>query len=512
MIAGGTSLVMNPRSWTLASRLVATVVLLLAALSLVVGAASLIAAQHYLDGQLHEQLTNAAGGQRRDGNHVRPPLDGQNDTHIDDNAPVGFLNKPGTAIGTISASITRAGVTEVGVVPAYGAPLALDSNLYPVFASLPADNQDHVVDVPGYGDYVFRLVAAPSAETGLTPNPDVKLFVGLPRSGVAHVLDQVALVIAVVAVFGLVAAALIGTLLVKRALLPLRRVAATAARVSELPLNRRDVALAVRVPDLDTDPRTEVGQVGASLNRMLGTISDALAARTASEERMRRFVADASHELRTPLASIRGYAELTRRHGVDLPPDVGHAVGRVESEAVRMTGLVEDLLLLARLDESPEAAALKNEDVDLTEIAINCVGDAHLLSPDHKWLLDLPDEPVVATGDSARLQQVLTNLLANARTHTPAGTTVTVRLKPAAGTPRRVVLEVDDNGPGIPAELQPEVFERFARADTSRSRAAGSTGLGLSIVASVVGAHNGSVAVTSEPGHTLFTVDLPAGR
>jgi two-component system OmpR family sensor kinase len=225
---------------------------------------------------------------------------------------------------------------------------------------------------------------------------------------------------------------------------------------------------------------------------------------------MRRFVADASHELRTPLASIRGYAELTRRQSFDLPPDVGHAVGRVESEAVRMTGLVEDLLLLARLDESPEAAALKDEDVDLTEIAINCVGDAHLLSPDHKWLLDLPDEPVVARGDSARLQQVLTNLLANARTHTPPGTTVTVRLISAAGPPSRVLLEVDDNGPGIPAELQPEVFERFARADTSRSRAAGSTGLGLSIVASVVGAHHGSVAVASEPGHTVFTVDLPA--
>jgi two-component system OmpR family sensor kinase len=266
------------------------------------------------------------------------------------------------------------------------------------------------------------------------------------------------------------------------------------------------VALAVRVPDVDTDPRTEVGQVGAALNRMLGHVSSALQIRQASEARMRRFVADASHELRTPLASIRGYAELTRHRGDELPPEVTHALRRVESEAVRMTGLVEDLLLLARLDESAQAASLQHTAVDLSAVAVDCVSDAHLLAPGHLWRLDLPDEPVTVVGDPARLRQVLTNLLANARVHTPAGTTVTVTLVPGADG---VTLEVDDDGPGIPADLLPEVFDRFTRADSSRSRAAGSTGLGLSIVASVVEAHAGRVEVTSVPGRTRFRVLLP---
>jgi two-component system OmpR family sensor kinase len=279
--------------------------------------------------------------------------------------------------------------------------------------------------------------------------------------------------------------------------------AAAASRVSELPLDRGEVALHVRVPTVDTDPRTEVGQVGSALNRMLGHVGSALRVRQASETRMRQFLADASHELRTPLAAIRGYAELSRRMDTEVPPDVAHAMRRVESEARRMTALVEDLLLLARLDSG---RPLDRDPVDLSELVVDAVSDAHVAGPDHHWQLDLPEEPVVVVGDPLRLHQVLANLLANARTHTPSGTRVIVGLS-ANGDQAR--LTVADNGPGIPDNLLPDVFDRFARADTSRSRAAGSTGLGLAIVAAVVETHHGTLGVDSQPGHTVFTVTLP---
>jgi two-component system OmpR family sensor kinase len=290
------------------------------------------------------------------------------------------------------------------------------------------------------------------------------------------------------------------------ALQPLRRVAATATRVSELPLHRGEVALHERVPDSDTDPRTEVGQVGAALNRMLGHVGSALHARQESETRVRRFVADASHELRTPLASIRGYAELTRRGPEQLGPDTRHALGRIESEADRMTTLVEDLLLLARLDAG---RPLSLAETDLSPLVVDAVSDARAAGAGHIWRLDLPDEPATVHGDAARLHQVLTNLLANARTHTPPGTTVTARVRHDGAS---VCLRIQDDGPGIPPELSDHVFERFARGDASRSRAAGSTGLGLAIVRSVVTAHGGEVGVESAPGRTVFTVTLPRGR
>lgn len=302
---------------------------------------------------------------------------------------------------------------------------------------------------------------------------------------------------------GLVVAGATGALLVRRTLRPLRRVAATATRVSELPLDRGEVTLPVRVPGADTDTRTEVGQVGSALNRMLGHVAAALAARQASETRVRQFVADASHELRTPLAAIRGYAEVARRGRNQVPPDVAHALRRVESESTRMTGLVEDLLLLARLDSGRPLAVAP---VDLSALVVDAVSDAHVAGPEHRWQLDLPEQQIAVPGDAARLHQVVANLLTNARVHTPAGTTVTTNLAVESDA---AVLRVADDGPGIPVELQPEVFERFARADSSRSRSQGSTGLGLAIVAAVVDAHHGTVSVRSRPGRTVFTVRLP---
>jgi two-component system OmpR family sensor kinase len=176
---------------------------------------------------------------------------------------------------------------------------------------------------------------------------------------------------------------------------------------------------------------------------------------------------------------------------------------RVESEALRMSALVEELLLLARLDAGRELAS---EEVDLTALVVDTVSDAHVAGPAHRWQVDLPDEPVLVPGDPARLHQVLANLLANVRSHTPDGTTATTRLRVEGGWG---VLQVVDDGPGIPAALRPHVFERFARGDASRSRSAGSTGLGLAIVDAVVTAHGGRVQVDSAPGRTVFTVRLP---
>jgi two-component system OmpR family sensor kinase len=214
-------------------------------------------------------------------------------------------------------------------------------------------------------------------------------------------------------------------------------------------------------------------------------------------------VADASHELRTPLAAIRGYAELTRRSRQVAPPDIAHAMSRVESEADRMTALVEDLLLLARLDAG---RPLDSEEVDLTRLAVDALSDAHAAGQDHRWDLDLPERPVVVQGDGPRLHQVLANLLANARTHTPPGSTVRLSLTRLSDN---AVLSVTDNGPGIPADLMPDIFQRFSRGEQSRSRKAGSTGLGLAIVAAVVAAHGGRIDVSSAPGATRFTVTLP---
>jgi two-component system OmpR family sensor kinase len=218
---------------------------------------------------------------------------------------------------------------------------------------------------------------------------------------------------------------------------------------------------------------------------------------------MRRFLADASHELRTPLASVAGYVQLVMRGPEKIGPQTDFALRRVESGIVRISALVEDLLLLARLDAG---RPLEHEELGLGPLVADAVHDAHAAGPEHHWRIEVPDEPVLICGDQARLHQVVSNLLANARTHTRPGTTVTAAVRVTAD---EALILVGDDGPGIPSELLPRVFERFARGDASRSRAAGSSGLGLAIVAAVVEAHQGRVEVESEPGRTLFTVALP---
>ncbi|HET9944754.1 MAG TPA: HAMP domain-containing sensor histidine kinase, partial [Actinomycetes bacterium] len=267
------------------------------------------------------------------------------------------------------------------------------------------------------------------------------------------------------------------------------------------------------------DPRTEVGRLSGAFNGMVDQIEAAFRAReasesaaVASEDRMRRFVADASHELRTPLTSIRGFAELYRQGAVRETAELDRVMRRVEDEASRMGLLVEDLLLLARLDQ---ARPLRKEPVDLLDVVTDAAHDARVLAPDRQVDLDVRgDQAPVVLGDDARLRQVVTNLVSNALTHTPAGTPVAVTLETAAEpdpeTPGRVRVGVHDQGPGLTAEERDRVFERFYRADPSRTRAAGGSGLGLSIVAALVAAHGGQVTVESAPGRgSAFFVDLP---
>ena len=382
---------------------------------------------------------------------------------------------------------------------------------------------------------------------------------------------------------GILIVAMAGSVLVRSSLAPLERVACTAERVASKPLAQGEVSIDERVSDQDLSSSLEVGQVGSALNTLLGHVDEALAARQRSETQVRQFVADASHELRTPLASIRGYTELIAREGADaaLPEEAVHALDRVHSESLRMTRLVEDLLLLARLDAGRE---LRHDEVDLVGILLDAVSDAHAAGPDHTWDLDLAvldapadlsedeledfePEPPLVLGDEARLRQVMVNLLANARVHTPAGSHVTVTLtrrsaagadggsrdgagtEASAGPPagartstgfsakasapggpparavrggEELVITIADDGPGIDPEVRSRIFERFARGDASRERRTGSTGLGMSIALAIIQSHGGTLTVDSQqapegspedaPHGTAFTVTLPAAE
>jgi two-component system OmpR family sensor kinase len=476
-------------SLPLRTRMLVAMIALLAAVCLVVGSISLLLLRGFLISQLDIQLDSAGRRFLQSYTH-RPSCDSSDH----DGAPC-FLLSPGQRFGTLGARIVDGEVRQGGVLDKDATPHGIGPGEDADVLNVPNDGRPHTRDIGRLGDY--RLLAVQRSD-------DTVFVTGLPLDEVNTTLVRLGWIELVVAACGLVVAGAASTLIVRHTMRPLRRVAATAGRVAELRLDRGEVALAERVAPSDTDPRTEVGQVGAALNRMLEHVAGALEARQASETQLRQFLADASHELRTPLAAIRGYAELTRRSTDHVPPDVAHALRRVSSQAERMTSLVEDMLLLARLDAG---RPLGRDQVDVSQLVVDAVSDAHAAGPDHRWTLDLPDEAVTVTGDATRLSQVLANLLTNARVHTPPGTTVRAEL---SGGAAGALLHVVDDGPGIPEALLPHVFGRFARGDSSRSRAAGSTGLGLAIAYAVVTAHGGQVGVRSAPGRTVFTVWLPA--
>ncbi len=325
------------------------------------------------------------------------------------------------------------------------------------------------------------------------------VVVGANMSDVDSSVGQLETLMLYVGLIVLLAMALVGTWLVRASLRPLGEIERAAAAVAYGDLTRR-------VPE--RDPRTEVGRLGQAFNEMVERIERAFAAVRSSEDRMRRFIADASHELRTPLTTVRGFAELFRQRATADPEAAARMVQRIEDEAGRMGLLVEDLLLLARLDER---RPLATEPVDLTVLAADAVENAHAVAPEREVLLELPGSgPLNVTGDEARLRQVIGNLVTNALTHTPPGASVKVRLSRGPG---RAVLEVTDTGPGLSPDQAQRVFERFYRADPSRSRRAGGTGtgLGLSIVAAIVAAHDGTVEVDSAPGEgATFRVTIPS--
>ena len=416
--------------------------------------------------------------------------------------------------------------------------------------SLEATGRPVTVDIGSLGSY--RVLVTKDAETGDT------VITGLSMKIDDALVRAQLLIEGAIAVAGTLIVALAGSVMVRSSLAPLKRVACTAERVASQPLARGEVSIDERVPEADLASSLEVGQVGSALNTLLGHVEGALAARQRSETQVRQFVADASHELRTPLADAA------------LPEEAVHALDRVHSESLRMTRLVEDLLLLARLDAGRE---LRRDEVDLVGILLDAVSDAHAAGPDHVWdlslavldppaglsedeLEDFEPEPPLVQGDEARLRQVMVNLLANARVHTPAGSRVSVTLTrrpagegpppgpdaPEAGAdepagraqprragasepgaargPEELVITIADDGPGIAPEMRDRMFERFARGDASRERRTGSTGLGMSIALAIIQSHGGTLTVDSRqapegspegtPHGTTFTVTLPA--
>ena len=341
-------------------------------------------------------------------------------------------------------------------------------------------------------DIGYRAIALPLSDGSGT------VVVAIPLTDVTDTLHRLVVVeLAVVAVvLVLVAVAAMG--LVRIGLRPLTDMEDTAAAIAAGDLSRR-VSPA--------DPDTEVGRLGLALNEMLAQIERAFAERTASEERLRRFVADASHELRTPLTSIGGYAELFRRGAADRPEDLAKTMGRIEAEAARMGVLVEDLLLLARLDEG---MPISRTGVDLAALAGRAADAARAADPDRSVEVRA-DGPVEVDADEDRLRQVLDNLLANARAHTPAGTRTTISVSSSGDG--GAVLEVADDGPGVAPEDRERIFERFYRADGSRTRGAGGgAGLGLSIAAEIARAHGGELELVSTDRGATFRLTLPPRR
>lgn len=339
----------------------------------------------------------------------------------------------------------------------------------------------------GAGGERYRVRAA------TVPGTSATLITATSLADVDATLRRLLAIMLLVTLVVLAALAVLGLWVVRVGLRPLDEIGATAAAIADGDLTRRVER---------AEPRTEVGRLGLALNAMLAQIEAAFDAQAASERRLRRFVADASHELRTPLAAVRAYAELFGRGADRRPDDLERAMTGIGRESERMTVLVEDLLLLARLDEG---RPLEREPVELDEVVTEAVDAAVAVDPDRP--VDLEADPVVVLGDRDRLRQVLDNLLSNVRAHTPAGSPVRVKVGAENGL---AVVEVADSGPGMTSEETVRVFERFYRSDSSRSRATGGVGLGLSIVAAVAEAHGGSVSAQSTPGDgATFRITFP---
>ncbi|WP_261376693.1 cell wall metabolism sensor histidine kinase WalK [Nocardioides sp. J9] len=474
-----------------------TAVALVAVVSLLVGAVTTVGMRAWLTDRLDREVQAAFQRLALVPAGVTPPGADDAGTPGRQDAPLrrgpwgrgGFGQQVGILAATFSADGDRGYVLADSSAGPVGVPLD-DAAL----AALEGAGRGgaETVEVPGQGTY--RVVSG-------TATGGAQRVVGLPTDDVDAATASLVRWELALALLGILVAAAAGSAVVRRQLRPLTEVAATANAVSELPLQSGEVGVTERVPEHLTDPQTEAGQVGLALNRLLAHVETSLSARHRSEQQVRQFVADASHELRTPLTTIAGYTELARRQGD--PGTAQLALVKVEEEAGRMTALVEDLLLLARLDAG---RPLVQERVDLSRLLVEAVEDARVVAPDHHWQIELPADgrQLEVTGDAGRLHQVVSNLLVNARRHTPPGTTVRVVAR-ARG------FDVHDDGPGFPADLVDSAFERFTRGDVSRHRSDG-VGLGLALVRAIVAAHGGTVSLSSAPGRTVVGVQLPPLR
>ena len=470
-------------SWPLRAKLLLATLTLLAIMSATVGVVGYGVMSVYLTGQLDQQLEEASNRAIRFGMLFRgaPEADSRD-----------LLNIPAQGAGTLNARIRDGEVRRAGLLTADGRRQDLPAADIEILTTLAVNAPP--TDAPlSVGEY--RLVADRDPEDGST------IVTGLPLAGKENTLASLTATTVIVSGAGLIATGLLGMVIIRRTLRPLEDLSAVATQVSELPLDKGEVALAVRIPPDSALPVTEVGRVGQAFNLMLDNVASALTARQQSETNVRQFVADASHELRTPLTSIRGYSELLRLTE-KLSPEGRLSLERVESESRRMTSLVEDLLLLAQLDEGHRP---QESEVDLTQVVIESVSDAQVTAPAHAWRLELPEMPVTVRGDEGQLRQALINLLTNAYRHTDPGTSVVTSLSqdPGGGA----VVTVADNGRGIAPDFIDRIFSRFTRPDAARS--GGTHGLGLSIAAAIVAAHGGRIGVRSRPGETEFTIRLP---
>jgi len=489
------------QSWTLLRQLVIGVSAVVMFAVVTVGTMSVLTLRASVQGILDTQLAGSADGFSQSVTKYRttPSADGEKPPP-GEMKPLTYLI--GQAPGNVVALIQDGKVVDSAYFVEGEARPAPPEAVARIAESSWTGTEPRTVELPGLNWY--RMVARPG-------DGDEVLVTGVSRQPAWEAITRETAIVAGLTALALVITALCTFAIVGVALRPLSRVASTAAEVATLPLDRDHHAIAPRVPSRDTDPRTEVGLVGDTLNRLLDHVERALADVAASDRRMRQFITDASHELRTPLAAIHGYAELTRQDSSVLPDTTEYSLARIEAEARRMNSLVADLLLLARLDEGQD---LDTAEVDLTDVVVDAVNDAAVYAPTHRWQTTVPENAVWVRGDRARLHQTLANLLSNAYVHTPEGTTVTtgVACGRADDGGEFVELTVTDDGPGIGRDLLPHLFERFVRADKSRSREAGSFGLGLSIAASIVEAHGGTIQAQSGSGKTTFNIRLPMVR
>lgn len=468
------------RPQTLTGRLIASSVALVAVVSLLVALTATVIMRSSLMGRLDDDLHNAVERSQR----VLGPGGASSFTTSCGDLPT---LPPGQNAGSVTAVFGQD--CHVGVeITERGRLSELSASAVTSLAEVEVGSGPRTVDVPGLGSYRAEATTNSSGD---------RIVFGLPTDAVDDTIRSLIWWEVVLSLLGLAIAAIVAREIIRRQLRPLREVAATAHEVAALPLETGEVGSTPRVPDELTDPANEVGRVGAAFNQMLGHVEQALNARHESEQQVRQFLADASHELRTPLTTIRGYAELTRRTGAD-PSD---SLAKIESEIGRVSTLVEDMLLLARLDAG---RPLTREDVDLTHLVVEAAADARVVDSERRWRIEVPDEPVTTVGDELRLHQAVTNLLSNASRHTPEGTTVTARI---LTSPTRI--EIHDDGPGIAPELAPVIWERFSRGDSSRTRASGGAGLGMSLVKAIMQAHGGTASVSSTPGDTTFTLAFP---